>query len=209
MATSDDSTAKNKSVQDPAAAERITGQTFDPQGPGKKPDQPQCDPGQKDFRFYTFKDGRGIVVASMLVPAVSGRLAGGAVSYARGTEYWFDVSTSTPSRSLTVSWEDHYWVDTSVPAIGRQSFTMVQSPTWTGGALPPAACATLFVGADVALAWDLQLAGTTWQGSLAWFNTSGQSDLFRGTMPTGGVTLSANTTAARVSWYGAAVAPAP
>ncbi len=188
MSTSDDSTLKSTSVPD-QKAERLAAPTDVPKTPQyplepKKPDQPQCDPGQKDFRYYTFRDAAGVIVATMLVPNVTGSLGGvTSVTYTRGTEYWFDVSVSTPSRLLTITWEDYTWLDANRPSVGQLSFTMTQGPAWAPGASPPAPSATSFVGSDVVLWWNLRKAGAAWRGSLSWFNTTGRSDVFSGLMP--------------------------
>jgi hypothetical protein len=164
----------------------------------------QCDPGQKGFRLYTLQDGAGNTVAWILVPKTAGSI--GRSTYSPGTEYWFGVSTSAPVRALTVTWVDHWWTDLDLVVPARLSFTMIQAPTWTSTTGAPAPCATLFVGPGLAIAWEIRYVGAAWQGTLGWFTLTGTNDVFRGTMPPGGVTLYANTLVGPSPWYNTDVA---
>lgn len=174
-------------------------------GPGVKPDLPQMDPGQRGYRYYTFKEGAR-VIGNVLVPNVSH------ASYASGTEYWFDVSTVQPSQSLTVTWADYDWAE-RMPSLGALSFKMNQAAAWASalGTLP-AQGASNFVNntINVVIGWVISKdASGVWTGHLSWFNTTGQNDIFRGAMPTGGVTLTANLACSThgVTWYAANVGP--
>lgn len=201
MATKDDLSAMSSSVQEPATAERLGTPVCDPKGP----DQPQCDPGQKDLRLYTLRDSLGNGVAWLLVPKVAGRI--GKPTYTPGTEYWFAVSTSAPIRSLTITWMDYWWTDTTLTLPGPLSFTMAQAPSWASTATIPTPCSTLFVGSGLVISWDIRYVGGAWQGTLGWFNTTGTNDVFSGTMPQGGVTLYADTLIRTSAWFSTAVAP--
>jgi hypothetical protein len=194
MFASSDLTATSPSVLYPATSEPTCVPTS----------ENQCDPGQKDLRLYTLRDGVGNPVAWLLIPKVAGRI--GKPTCSPGTEYWFGVSTSAPLRALTITWVDHWWTDLDLVVPAPLSFTMIQAPTWTSTTEAPAPCATLFVGPGLVIAWDIRYVGAAWQGTLGWFTLTGTNDVFSGAMPLGGITLYADTPVRASTWFSTDVA---
>jgi hypothetical protein len=143
----------------------------------------QIDPGQKDFRLYTFRDAL-TVVATVLVPRREGSLHG--VEYAPDREYWFDVSPTRPLRQLTVTWEDHLWSERELPRPGTRSFIMERAPTWAplGADVLPITGADIFAcsAPRLALRWRLGRDEQTqrWSGQLSWYNNTGENNVFQG-----------------------------
>lgn len=166
----------------------------------------QMDPGQKQVRLYTMVDIQG-AVSNVLVPKQTGSVGG--VTYYSGTEYWLNVTTRAPSRSLTVTWADYDWNDPRFPSLGTLSFRMDQSPAWSVTGEPPSASNDFAsTSLRVTLEWGLTFGGSGWGGYLKWFNTTGLDNVFAGAMPVGGVILSASTSQPRgYSWYQARVSP--
>jgi hypothetical protein len=166
------------------------------------------DPGTKGYRYYTITDSNSTVVGQVLVPKTTGSIGGD--TYNAGTEYWFDVvnlAGGTMPRELTFSWQDYNWSDPG-PTIGKLSFTMIENATWSSSSAPSSS-STNFVDntLEIVIGWQLTLTSATWGGSLVWYNTTGQNNVFDGSAP-GSAGLSSFTTPTRsTGWYTATVTP--
>lgn len=164
----------------------------------------QMDPGQLSYRFYTITDNSSNTIGKVLVPAENVTISG--TPYYAGTEYWFDVTTSTPSTSITFSWTD-YSATSSPPTLGTQSFTMTRTPSWSTGA--PSNASNVFVSntIGIALKWELSYADNRWSGDVVWYVVTLQQQ----NTAFGGTTSSPQTLTASTSpnptWYNATVAP--
>jgi len=167
----------------------------------------QMDPGVKSYRYFTITDNDNSNVGQVLVPKTTGSIGG--VTYEAGTEYWFDVITSLSSRtSLRFSWQDYEWTD-KPPSIGTLSFRMPENVTWDRIGTDPATSSTNFADTtlNVVIGWLLTYSGGTWGGTLTWYNTDGQNNVFGGSAP-GSATLTSNTPVrGGLEWYTVAVSP--
>jgi hypothetical protein len=173
----------------------------------------QQDPGSKNYRYYTITDTNNPrdVIGHVLVPNKTGTLNN--VTYTAGTEYWFSViALPSTTTSLTFTWQDYDWTDTG-PTLGTLSFLMPQRAAWAsnasgGSSGQPTSSATTFVSTslNLGIGWNLTLSGSTWGGSLVWYNGTGKNDAFSGT--SSGAALQANSRGSSgLVWYLATIIP--
>jgi hypothetical protein len=166
----------------------------------------QIDPGEKDYRIYTFV-WDSFTIGSILVPHTNNPSG----SFLSGTEYWYLTSNITSvarATDLVVSWVDYTWAAAPSPSLGTLSFTMPQRATWSATTAPSSSSMTFVKNGQFgfALTWALTLTGSTWGGSLNWFSTTGQNSVFGGTGSTTSITLSSQTTPT-VTWFHSTLTP--
>lgn len=181
----------------------LTPQPTSPE-PNMKPIPMEIDPGERDYRVYTFVWNSN-TLGSVLIPNNSN--PGG--SLLAGTEYWYmtsNITTTYHQTNLVVSWVDYTWATT--PSLGTLSFTMPQSASWSSSSAPSSGTMTFVKNGQfgVALVWGLTNASGVWGGQLDWYSTTGQDTIFGGAGATTSVTLSSYLSPS-VSWYHATTTP--